>query len=163
MRSVGLNDDGRQFVTLGIDREIFAVEVEGVREILDVPPIAGLPNAPPYLLGMIDVRGECVPVIDLRVKLGFAAAPHTPHTRILVLEIDVEGRSLVMGLLTDRVFEVTPLDGHDIEPPPDIGVRWRSEYIRGVGRRGKDFVVVFDLSRLFSSEEVAAVLPSVAA
>lgn len=156
-------DDVTQFVTLGIDREVFAVEVGWVREILDVPPIASLPNAPPYLLGMIDVRGECVPIIDLRVKLGFPSIPHTPHTRILVLEIVVEGRRLVMGLLTDRVFEVTSLDRGGLEGAPDIGIRWRSDYIKGVGRRGKDFVVVFDLSRLFTSDEAAAILPSVAA
>lgn len=163
MSASALTDDGRQYVTLGIDRELFAVEVGGVREILDVPPIAGLPNAPPYLLGMIDVRGECVPVIDLRVKLGFPAAPHTAHTRILVLEVMIEGRRLVIGLLTDRVFEVTPLDGNGVEAAPDIGVRWRSDYIKGVGRRGKDFVVVFDLSRLFSSDEAAAIFPAAAA
>ncbi|MGE5517125.1 MAG: chemotaxis protein CheW [Bacteroidota bacterium] len=153
-------EDGTQYVTLGVDREVFAVEVHGVREILDVPAIAQLPNAPPYLLGVIDVRGECVPVVDLRRKLGFAAAPHTNHTRILVLEIPVAGRGLVLGLLADRVFEVTPLDGAGVEPPPDIGVRWRSDYIHGIGRRGGAFVVVFDLARLFSTEEIAALAPS---
>lgn len=149
-------DDG-QYVTLGIDREVFAVEVGRVREILDLPPIAKLPNAPAYLLGMIDVRGECVPVIDLRIKLGFPPAAHTAHTRILVLEVEVDARRLVLGLLADQVFEVTPLDGGGVEPPPDIGIRWRSEYIQGVGRRGDLFVVVFDLTRLFSAEEVVLV------
>lgn len=149
-------DEGSQYVTLGIDREVFAVEVHQVREILDVPAIARLPNAPAYLLGMIDVRGECVPVIDLRAKLGFPLAEHTAHTRILVLEVDAFERRLVLGLLVDRVFEVTPLDGGGVEAPPDIGIRWRSEYIRGVGRRGAAFVVVFDLARLFSAEDAAA-------
>lgn len=156
-------DDGSQFVTLGIDREVFAVEVHGVREILDLPEIARLPNAPAYLMGMIDVRGECVPVIDLRVKLGLPPVEPTRHTRILVLEVDIGGRPLVLGLMADRVFEVAPLDGGGMEPPPEIGVRWRSDYIRGIGRRGETFVVVFDLSRLFSSEEVAVVLPSASA
>lgn len=156
-------DAATQYVTLGIDREVFAVEVHRVREILDVPVIAKLPNGPAYLLGMIDVRGECVPVIDLRAKLGFASIGHTELSRILVLEVEVEGRRLVMGLLADRVFEVTPLDGHGVEGAPDIGVRWRSDYIRGIGRRGDCFVVVFDLNRLFSSEDVALVIPEVAA
>ncbi|MBC7952539.1 MAG: chemotaxis protein CheW [Rhodospirillaceae bacterium] len=153
-------DDGSQYVTLGLDREVFAVEVHRVREILDVPPIAKLPNGPAYLLGMIDVRGECVPVIDLRAKLGFAPAAHTLQTRILVLEVEVCERRLVMGLLADRVFEVTPLDG--VEAPPDIGVRWHSEYIQGIGRRGDTFVVVFDLTRLFSSDDIARVVPEAA-
>ncbi|MBI5163076.1 MAG: chemotaxis protein CheW [Magnetospirillum sp.] len=146
-----------QYVTLGIDREVFAVDVRRVREILDVPAIARLPNAPADLLGMIDVRGECVPVIDLRAKLGFPPAAMSGHTRILVLEVEVGGRPLVLGVMADRVFEVTALDGAGIEPPPEIGVRWRSEYIHGVGRRGNAFVVVFDLGALFAAEEVALV------
>lgn len=154
-----LSEDGIQYVTLGIGREVFAVEVHRVREILDVPAIAQLPNAPAYLLGMIDVRGECVPVVDLRLKLGFPPAERTAHSRILVLEIPVGERRLVLGLLADRVFEVTPLDGGGVEAPPDIGVRWRSDYIRGIGRRGESFVVVFDLARLFSTDEVALMAP----
>ncbi|HLO79063.1 MAG TPA: chemotaxis protein CheW [Magnetospirillum sp.] len=153
-------DDGSQYVTLGIEHEVFAVEVHRVREILDVPAIAQLPNAPPYLLGVIDVRGQCVPVVDLRRKLGFAPAPHTNHTRILVLEIPAQDRRLVLGLLADRVFEVTPLDGAGMALPPDIGVRWRSDYIHGIGRRGGAFVVVFDLAQLFSTDEMALMAPS---
>ena len=156
-------NDTTQYVTLGLDREVFAVEVHRVREILDVPAIAKLPNGPAYLLGMIHVRGECVPVIDLRAKLGFAPAAQTAQTRILVLEVEVCGRALVIGLLADRVFEVTPLDGGTVDAPPDIGVRWRSEYIQGIGRRGDAFVVVFDLTRLFSSEDMALVAPEAAA
>jgi purine-binding chemotaxis protein CheW len=155
-------EEGTQYVTLGIGREVFAVDVQGVREILDVPAIAQLPNAPAYLLGMIDVRGECVPVVDLRVKLGFPPVDHTEHTRILVLEFQMPQRQLVLGLLADRVFEVTPLDG-GVEAPPDIGVRWGSDYIRGVGRRGESFVVVFDLARLFSTDEAALVAREVVA
>ncbi len=73
----------------------------------------------------------------------------------MVLEVPVAGRQLVLGLVADRVFEVAPLDDGRIEPPPDIGSKWRSDYIRGVGRRGDSFVVVFDLGRLFGSDEKA--------
>ena len=152
-----------QYVTLGLDSELFAVEVHRVREILDLPAIARLPNAPPFLLGMIDLRGQCVPVIDLRGKLGLPAAARTAQTRILVLEVEVAGRQLVLGLLADRVLEVTPLDGGTVEPPPDIGTRWHSEYIEGVGRRGDSLVVIFDLTRLFSTDEVALIAPPAAA
>jgi purine-binding chemotaxis protein CheW len=143
-----------QYVTLGVDREVFAVPVERVQEILDMQPIARLPHAPAYLLGMIDVRGRGVPVIDLRTRLGLPHAPVTAATRILVLEVTADGRDLVLGLVADRVFEVTGLDGDRLDPPPEIGARWRSECITGVGRRGDAFVVVFDLSRLFAADEV---------
>jgi purine-binding chemotaxis protein CheW len=144
-----------QFVTLGIDREVFAVPVEVVVEILDMRPAFRIPEAPSYLLGLIDVRGRGVPVVDLRTKLGLMPAPPDENTRILVLDIPMAGRRLALGLVADRVFEVTALDGRDIEPPPDIGVSWRSDYIRGIGRRGDGFVVIFDLARLFSAEEAA--------
>jgi purine-binding chemotaxis protein CheW len=144
-----------QYVTLGLDRELFGIAVENVREILDMRPVSRLPHTPAYLLGIIDVRGRNVPVIDLRTKLGMPAVPATTSTRILVLEMPVDGRDLVLGLVADRVLEVTNLDTTEMEPAPDIGLRWRSEYITGIGRRGDAFVVVFDLSRLFASENLA--------
>jgi len=144
-----------QFVTLGIDREVFAVPVETVLEILDMRPSFRVPDAPPYLTGLIDVRGRAVPVIDLRVKLGLAAAETTAHTRIIVLEIPIGDRKLVLGLVADRVFEVASLDDNSLEPPPDIGVKWRSDYIRGVGRRGDNFVIVLELAQLFSTADFA--------
>jgi purine-binding chemotaxis protein CheW len=142
-----------QFVTLGIDREVFAVPVDTVVEILDMRPMFRLPDAPPYLAGLIDVRGRSVPVIDLRVKLGLPAIASTETTRILVLEIAIEGRPLALGLIADRVFEVMALDVRQVEAPPDIGVRWRSDYISGIGRRESGFVIIFDLPRLFSSTD----------
>ena len=144
-----------QFVTLGIDREVFAVPVETVLEILDMRELFRVPDAPAHLAGLIDVRGRSVPVIDLRVKLGLPAAAVTEGTRIMVLEVPIGGRQLVLGLVADRVYEVASLDDGKLEPAPDIGTKWRSDYIRGVGRRGEHFVVVFDLSRLFASDEQA--------
>ncbi|SEH30862.1 chemotaxis protein CheW [Magnetospirillum fulvum] len=159
MTQTALTRSGVQYVTIGIDREIFAVEVEQVREILDLRPVSRVPNAPPFLAGMIDVRGQGVPVIDLRTKLGLLPVEPTEHTRIVVLEVPVGNRQITMGMIADRVIEVTSLAEHDLEPPPDVGVRWRSDYIRAIGRSGGAFVIVFDLSRLFSSED-AALMPS---
>lgn len=144
-----------QLVTLGIDREVFAVPVEAVLEILDMRPMCRLPEAPAYLAGLIDVRGRAVPVIDLRTKLGLPTAEATESTRVLVLNVTVSGRELVVGLVADRVFEVAALAADQIEPTPDIGVTWRSDYILAIGRRNDGFVIIFDLARLFSEEEAA--------
>jgi len=144
-----------QFVMLGIDREVFAVPVETVLEILDMRELFRVPDAPAYLAGLLDVRGRGVPVIDLRVKLGLGCAAVTEATRIMVLEVPLAGRDLVLGLIADRVYEVASLDDGRLEPAPDICTKWRSDYIRGVGRRGEHFVVVFDLGRLFASDEQA--------
>lgn len=155
--------ENAQYVTLGVAEERFAVPVERVREILQMQPIARMPNAPPYFLGMIDVRGQGVPVVDLRLRLGLDEAGDTENTSIIVLQVVVDGRDITLGLRTDRVFEVTVLDGDHLEPPPEIGTRWRSDCIAGIGRRNGAFVTVFDLSQLFAVTEVAFMAPGMEA
>jgi len=151
-----------QFVTLGIDREVFAVPVDAVLEILDMRPMFRIPEAPGYLAGLIDVRGRGVPVIDLRLKLGLPAQAANEMTRILVLEFPVGEQKLVLGMVADRVIEVITLDKREIQPAPAIGLQWRSDYISGVGRRNDNFVIIFELARLFSSSDVALISASAA-
>lgn len=144
--------DEASFVTIGIDREVFAVPVETVIEILDMRPVFRIPEAPAHLKGLIDVRGRAVPVIDLRTKLGMPAIEHDQNTRMVVLDVPMEDRRLALGLVADRVFDVVAFNAGQIEPAPDIGIRWNSDYIRGIGRRQDTFVVVLDLPKLFSSD-----------
>jgi purine-binding chemotaxis protein CheW len=141
-----------QVVTCGVDAEVFAVPVTLVREILDFRAPYRLPNGPDYLLGLTDVRGVGVPTLDLRLRLGLTPVSPTPQTRVLVIDVPLHDRVLQLGLVTDRVFEVMTVATADLEPAPDIGVRWRSDYIAGVLRRPDDFVVVLDLPRLFADE-----------
>ncbi len=155
MSETALLRESAQYVTLGLDRELFAVEVERVREILDMRPLSRVPNAPPFMVGMIDVRGRAVPVVDLRVKLGLPPTPPTEHTRIIVLMVTIGGTEQPMGLIADRVLEVAAIAADQCEPPPEVGVRWRSDYIRAIARRDGAFVIIFDLAHLFTSEEVA--------
>ena len=145
-----------QFVTLGLGAEVFAIPVEFVREILDYTPPSAIPDGPDYLLGLTDVRGRVTPTLDLRLKLGLPPAEPTLHTRILVLDVPLHDRLLSLGLVADRVIEVVAVTPEQIEPSPDIGVPWRSDYIRGVVRRDDGFVVLFDLARLLTSQEAAA-------
>ena len=142
-----------QYVTLGVAGNVFGISVERVQEILEPQAVAEMPNAPADFLGIIDVRGEGVPVIDLRLRLGMPAAADTENTRVLVLEALLSGARRKVGLRTDRVFEVTSLDG-DLEPAPEIGSRWRAESVAGVGRRNGKFVTVFDLDRLFALDHL---------
>jgi purine-binding chemotaxis protein CheW len=152
-----------QFVTFSLGEEVFAVPVEVVREILDYEEAFKIPNGPDYLLGLRNVRGQGVPTIDLRLKLGLTKTVPTPHTRVLVLDIPRQDRLLSLGLVADRVFEVTPFRKDQIEQAPDIGIRWRSDYISGVVRRDTGFVVIIDLARLLSSDDAAAMMPRGAA
>ena len=150
-----------QVVTLGLGEEVFAVPVACVREILDFAPPFAIPEGPGYLLGLTDVRGRAVPTIDLRLKLGLPQVRPDASTRILVLDVPLEDRVLSLGLVADRVIEVVTLSSEALESAPDIGVPWRSDYIRGVARREEGFVVLFELARLFTSQE-AAFLPQAA-
>ena len=112
------HDESDQFVTLGLDHEVFAVPVELVREILDMRQPFRIPEAPGHLAGLIDVRGHAVPVIDLRLKLGLSPREPTADTRIVVLDVPMDGRSLSLGLIADRVFEVTASIPAALRPPP---------------------------------------------
>jgi purine-binding chemotaxis protein CheW len=141
----------QQYVTLGVAEEIFAAPVEKVQEILDMRPIARLPQAPANLLGMIDVRGQGVPVLDLRLTLGMAAREDNENTRIVVLSIDGPDGERRLGLRTDRVFEVTVLDSDELDPAPTISGAWIGHCIAGIGRRNGQFVTVLDLDTLLGS------------
>jgi purine-binding chemotaxis protein CheW len=149
-------DEESQYLTCGAGDEVFALAIAQVREVLDLCPISKVPNMPAFVRGMIDVRGRTVPVIDLRLKFGMEAAEPTPSTRIMVLEVVIDSRPLVIGALTDRVIEVTALDAGEVEPPPEIGSRWRSEIIRGIGRRNGTFVIVLNLNKVFALDELSS-------
>ncbi|MCJ2034032.1 chemotaxis protein CheW [Methylobacterium sp. J-068] len=152
-----------QYLTLGLDRETFGIDIEHVHEILDYREVSALPQAPDFLIGMIDVRGQSYPVVDLRTKLGLPRVPATPATRIILLNIPMEGRAMRVGFVADRVFEVTELDSGELEAAPEVGGRWRSSYIAGIGRKGDAFVVVFDLAALMAGESPALLVPARAA
>ncbi|MEH3118343.1 MAG: chemotaxis protein CheW [Methylorubrum populi] len=152
-----------QYLTLGFDRETFGIGVEHVHEILDMRPISALPQAPEFLVGMIDVRGQSYPVVDLRAKLGLPPAAATAATRIILLNVPLKGRAVPVGFIADRVFEVTGLDGDTLEAAPEVGGRWRASYIAGIGRKGSAFVVVFDLASLMAGDEAAALVPPLTA
>jgi len=145
-----------QLVTLALGAETFAIPVAFVREILDFTQPFSIPDGPAYLLGLTDVRGRATPTLDLRLKLGLTAVQPTLSTRVLVLDVPVDDRVLSLGLVADRVLEVITVADEEIESAPDIGVPWRSDYIRGVVRRDAGFVIIFDLARLLTSQEAAA-------
>ncbi|MBL3571009.1 chemotaxis protein CheW [Rhodovulum sp. BSW8] len=141
-----------QVVTLGVGDERFAVPVDRVQEILDRRRIARIPNAPAHVLGVIDVRGTGVSVVDLRVVLGLPAAEEDDATRIVVLWLETGRRRAQVALRTDRVFEVAALDGDRVEDVPEAQLlNWDKRLISGIGRRQGEFVTLLDLDRLFDA------------
>lgn len=150
-----------QVVEFALGNENFAVPVELVREILDYKPPFQVPNGPAYFRGLTDVRGQGIPTLDLRVRLGLPPVDPTLATRILILDIPLADRMLSLGMVIDRVLSVATIESARIEPAFDIGVRWNSGYITGVVRRDDGFVVLIDIAGIVTAEE-ALLLPKAA-
>ena len=144
-----------EVLTLALEGEIFALEVSHVHEILDLVPVTEVPNSPAFLNGLINVRGKVVPLADLRLKFGMEPTPPTIDTRVVVIEVEVDGEPTIIGIRADKVYEIAEVAAASLEETPRIGMRWRPEFIRCIGKRGNDFIVVLDIGRIFSSAEVS--------
>lgn len=146
-----------QYVTFTLGEEGFAVDVAKAREILDFAQITSVPQTPDFMLGVINLRGNVVPVVDLRLKFGMPTLERTVDTCIIVMEIDVEGETTVVGAMVDAVREVLELDASQIEPPPRLGTKLKTEFIKGMGKVGDDFLIILDIDRIFTSDEITVV------
>jgi purine-binding chemotaxis protein CheW len=146
-----------QYLTFRLGDELFAIQVSQVREVLEASQITKVPTAPDYMRGVVNVRGKAIPVVDLRLKFGLPRNSETVNTRIVVMELELDGETTVVGGIADSVHEVIELEPDQINPPPRIAMRWRTELIRGMGRRGDDFIIILDMTAVFASEELALV------
>lgn len=146
-----------QFLTFKLGEEMFALDVAQVREILDVTPITKVPRSPEFMRGVINVRGSVVPVVDLRLKFGLPATERTVDTRIVVMEIALEGELSTIGAMADAVHDVMELDPEAIEETPRIGAKWNTEFIKGIGKLEDQFIIILDVNKVFSAEELAVV------
>jgi len=146
-----------QYMTFKLGNELFAISVDQVREVLEISQITHVPTAPAYMRGVVNVRGQATPVVDLRLKFGLPQVADTVHTRIIVMELELDGEAVVLGGVADSVHEVIEIEPGNINPPPRIAMRWRTDFIQGMGRRGDDFIIILDVNAVFSSEDVAMV------
>ncbi len=143
-----------QYLTFRLGDEMFSLNVAQVREILDLSTITKIPGTPDFMVGVINVRGSVVPVIDLHIQFGMPRTENTTETRIIVMELLLNGETTVLGALADSVHEVTELDSEQIEKPPKIGARWRTEFVKGIGRQDDRFIIILDIDQVFSEEEL---------
>ena len=147
----------QQYVTFSLGEELFGVEVTRAREILSVTPITKVPQTPEYLLGVINLRGQVVPVIDMRLKLNLPVSEETEDTCIIVVEVQVDGEAIIVGALADAVREVLEIRSDQIEPAPRLGTRLKTEFISGMGKVEEQFLILLNIDRVFSSDELAIV------
>ncbi len=144
-----VQDPITQWVTFSLDNESYGIDVMQVQEVLRMTEIAPVPGAPPYVLGIINLRGNVVTVIDTRQRFGLGASGTDDSTRIVIIESD----KLVVGILVDSVAEVVEMRQSQIESAPNVGNEESSKYIQGVYSREDDLLILVDLNRLLSDDE----------
>lgn len=149
------DDNINQYLTFTLDEEAFALEIAKVREVLEFTAITKVPRTPAFMRGVINLRGGVVPVVDLKLKFGLGKTENTINTCVIISEVEVDGETIVLGALADSVQEVIDLMPDQIEPPPKIGSRLKTDFIKGMGKRDDEFLIVLDINRVFSAEEVA--------
>ena len=149
------SNETNQYLTFNLDGEVFGLAILKVREVLDFTSITRVPQTPPYMRGVINLRGSVVPVMDLRLKFNMAETEKKVNTCIIITEVELNGELVVLGALADSVQEVVDLDSSQIEPPPHMGTRLRTEFIKGMGKHGDGFIIVLDIDRVFSADELS--------
>ena len=136
---------------------MFAFDISKVREVLEFDTVTKVPQTPEMMKGVINLRGSVVPVIDMRIKFGMSETEKTVNTVIIIIEIDLDDESTMIGALVDSVKEVLDLDKGHIEPPPSIGTQLNTEFIRGMGKQDDQFIIILDIEKIFSSTELEIV------
>ena len=143
------------YLSFKLGDEVFAANVSKVLDILEMTNITKVSKAPPYMKGVINLRGTVLPLIDTRIKFGLSPTEFTPNTCILVLDIKIENEGIQIGSLVDSVQEVMEIEPHQILPPPNIGSKFHSEFITGMYKVREDqFIMILDVDKVFSSDEL---------
>ena len=146
------DDELLQLVTFSIGEEEFGVDILKVQEIIRTMEITKVPRAQDFVEGVINLRGKVIPIIDLRRRFGLDSKSHDKHTRIIVIEIN----SMIVGFVVDSVSEVLRIPASTVEPPPPVVAGLESDYISGVGKLHDRLLILLDLDKLLSSEDIAA-------
>lgn len=143
-----------QYLTFKLDNEIFGLSIHKVREVLDFIKVTKVPQTPDYMIGVINLRGSVVPVVDLKQKFGMSITERTINTCIIIVEIDISSERAILGILADSVQEVLELDDKDIEPAPRLGTRISTEFIKGMGKHNDNFIILLDIDRIFMEDSL---------
>ena len=143
-----------QHLTFKLDQEVFALDIAKVREVLDFAAITKVPRTPEFMRGVINLRGSVVPVVDLRLKFGMTKTEKTVNTCIIIVEVSVDNETTILGALADSVQEVMDLEPNQIEPAPKIGTHLSTEFIKGMGKHGGQFVMILDIDKAFTTNEL---------
>jgi purine-binding chemotaxis protein CheW len=150
-------DGTMQCLTYRLGEEVYAFDINKVREVLDFTSVTKVPRTPAFMRGVINLRGSVVPVVDLKLKFGMPMTEKTVNTCVIIAEVEVDGETTILGALADSVQEVLDLDPDHIAPAPRIGSRLDTDFIRGMGKHGERFIMILDIDKVFSADELALV------
>ncbi len=142
-----------KFLTFVLNNEVYGIEILKVREIIGLMDITNVPQTPDYMKGVINLRGKVIPVIDLRIKFSMPEEKHTQETCTIVVEVD----NTSIGIIVDRVSEVMEIKGDEIEDPPQFGQGIDTNFIMGLGKTKETIVILLDIAKVLSAEELAMV------
>jgi purine-binding chemotaxis protein CheW len=151
--------DQTQYLTFQLAGEEYAVGILQVREIITYGTLTKVPHTPPSIRGVINLRGNVVPVVDLGLKFGLATSPVTDRTCIVIVEANINENPTVMGVIADSVSQVISMSENDILPAPAFGTRVRIEFLRGMGKSGDKFVLVLDIDKVLCADDLAPTVP----
>ena len=144
-----------QYLAFSMGGETFAMEIRSIREVIQFEGLTHVPLMPPFLRGVINLRGAVVPVIDLFVRFGRSPLPVSRRTCVVILEVTGEDGTSVLGVMVDNVSEVMEIGGSEIEPAPAFGSDIRPDFIRGVGKVGGKFILILDENQALSVDELS--------
>ncbi|HML75709.1 MAG TPA: chemotaxis protein CheW [Anaerohalosphaeraceae bacterium] len=144
-----------KYLTFALGQEQYGIGILKVREIIGYVPITPMPRTPSYIKGVVNLRGQVIPVLDLRLRFEMPAADVTEQTCIIVVEVSLNNRMHHAGLIVDRVQEVLYVEGKDIEQTPQLGAVVRADFILGIGKADNGIKVLLDIDRVVQSDAVA--------
>jgi purine-binding chemotaxis protein CheW len=146
-----------QYLTFLLDNETYAFNVLKIKEVLELPKITKMPKTPDFMAGVINLRGGVVPVIDLRIKFDMPEIERTIDTSIVIVEANYDDEIILIGALVDAVKAVIKISTDNTEPPPKVGMNLDTNLIDGIGKNNDNFVIILNVDRLFSQEELSFV------
>jgi purine-binding chemotaxis protein CheW len=150
------NDGQNHYLTFTVADELYTIAISYVKEIIEYVSLTTVPMAPPYIRGVLNLRGNVLPVIDLAVRFGSEPQAITKHSCIVIVELSASSEeSINMGIVVDAVNDVLTLKAEDFEPAPSFGSRIRADFIRNIAKVDKGFIILLDADRVLSIEEVA--------
>src|SRR5512136_1730702 len=139
------NMETTQYLTFKLRDEVFALDIGKVREVLDFTTVTKVPQTPDFMRGVINLRGNVVPVVDMRLKFGMTATEKTVNTCVIITEVNLDGENTVLGAMADSVQEVLDLEPGEIEPPPRIGSKLNTDFIMGMGKHNNKFIMILNI------------------